>query len=406
MSINIKEIRSDFPILTQLNRGKPLAYLDNAASSQKPKCVVEALSKYYNKQNSNVHRGAYALAEEAENEYRMARQTIANWLNVDTEEIIFVRGATEALNLVAQSFSKKYLKKGDSIILSQMEHHANIVPWQMVAEERGLTVKVAPINHDGSLNRTELSSLLSDGTSKVLSLCHISNSLGTINPIEEIISEAHKHGVRVVVDGAQSVPHTILNLKKMDCDFFAFSGHKVFGPMGIGILYGKKELLAEMPPYQGGGDMIDQVSFKGTTFAPSPQRFEAGTPNVAGAIGLATALHYLEKHDLTALAKYENTLLQYAQSGLKEIPGLTIHGTTSDKAAVISFSIEEIHPYDLATLLDGEGIAIRTGHHCCQPLMEVLGVQSTARASFAFYNTLDEAERLVAAVKKSVEILK
>ena len=406
MSIKIKEIRNDFPILSQLNRGKPLAYLDNAASSQKPKCVIDALSKYYKKQNSNVHRGVYALAEEAENEYRMARQTIANWLNVESEEIIFVRGATEALNLVAQSFSKKYLIKGDSVILSQMEHHANIVPWQMIAEEKGLRVKVAPINHNGSLNRKELSNLLSDETSKVLSLCHISNSLGTINPIEEIISEAHEHGVHVVVDGAQSVPHTILDLKKMDCDFFAFSGHKVFGPMGIGVLYGKKELLAEMPPYQGGGDMIDQVSFNGTTFAPHPQRFEAGTPNVAGAIGLATALRYLKGHDLSALAEYESTLLHYAQSGLKEIPGLTIHGTTKDKAAVISFSIEEVHPYDLSTLLDSEGIAIRTGHHCCQPLMEVLGVQSTARASFAFYNTLEEAERFVTAVKKSVEILK
>jgi cysteine desulfurase / selenocysteine lyase len=406
MSIKIKEIRNDFPILSQLNRGKPLAYLDNAASSQKPKCVIDALSKYYKKQNSNVHRGVYALAEEAENEYRMARQTIAKWLNVESEEIIFVRGATEALNLVAQSFSKKYLKKGDSIILTQMEHHANIVPWQMIAEEKGLRVKVAPINHDGSLNRKELSDLLSEGTSKVLSLCHISNSLGTINPIEEIISEAHEHGVHVVVDGAQSVPHTILDLKKMDCDFFAFSGHKVFGPMGIGVLYGKKELLAELPPYQGGGDMIDQVSFNGTTFAPPPQRFEAGTPNVAGAIGLATALHYLEEHDLSALAEYENALLHVAQSGLNEIPDLTIHGTTKNKAAVISFSIEEVHPYDLSTLLDSEGIAIRTGHHCCQPLMEVLGVQSTSRASFAFYNTLDEAERFVAAVKKSVKILR
>ena len=405
MTFNVGRIRKDFPILSKTNRGKPLAYLDNAASSQKPNCVINCLAKYYTEQNSNVHRGVYALAEEAEIEYQQARQTIADWLNVSTEEIIFVRGATEALNLTAHSFSRSRLKSGDSIILTQMEHHANIVPWQMIAKEKNLNIKVVPIMEDGSLDLEYLSTLIREEETKLLSLCHISNSLGTINPVEQIIKEAHARNTTVVVDGAQSIPHTRLDLKKMDCDFFAFSGHKVFGPMGIGVLYGKKELLQSMPPYQGGGDMIDQVSFQGTTFAPSPQRFEAGTPNVAGAVGLASAIDYLSNYDMTELARHEESLLQFSQSELQKINGLKIHGNAAEKVAVISFSIEGVHPHDLATLLDSEGIAIRTGHHCCQPLMESLGVSSTARASFAFYNTMEEAERLVEAVQKSASIL-
>ena len=405
MSDIIKKIRDDFPILKKLNRGKPLAYLDNAASSQKPNCVIEMLAKYYKEQNSNVHRGIYALAEEAELHYHNARKIIADWFNVIPEEIIFVRGATEALNLVAHSYSKAYLKAGDSIILTQMEHHANIVPWQMMAEEKNIEIQVVPIREDGSLDLVKLSALLAQEKTKVLSLCHISNSLGTINPVEKIIEEAHSHNVHVVVDGAQSVPHAKINLKAMNCDFFTFSGHKVFGPMGIGVLYGKKEILETLPPYQGGGDMIDEVSFSGTTYAPSPQRFEAGTPNVAGAIGLASAIDYLGQHDMDELALHENALLQFTEGELLNIPGLTIYGTTPNKASVISFSIKGVHPHDLATLLDGEGVAIRTGHHCCQPLMEALGVQATARASFAFYNSMEEAERFVAAVKKSISIL-
>ena len=405
MTFNVDRIRTDFPILSKTNRGKPLAYLDNAASSQKPNCVINCLAKYYTEQNSNVHRGVYALAEEAEIEYQQARQTIADWLNVSIEEIIFVRGATEALNLTAHSFSRSNLKPGDSIILTQMEHHANIVPWQMIAKEKNLKIKVVPILKDGSLDLEHLSTLIREDETKLLSLCHISNSLGTINPVEQIIKEAHANNITVVVDGAQSIPHTRVDLKKMGCDFFAFSGHKVFGPMGIGVLYGKKELLQSMPPYQGGGDMIDQVSFQGTTFAPSPQRFEAGTPNVAGAIGLASAIDYLSNYDMTELARHEDSLLQFAQSELQKINGLKIHGNAAKKVAVISFSIEGVHPHDLATLLDSEGIAIRTGHHCCQPLMESLGVSSTARASFAFYNTMEEAERLVEAVQKSASIL-
>ena len=405
MTFNVDRIRADFPILSKSNRGKPLAYLDNAASSQKPDCVINCLAKYYTEQNSNVHRGVYALAEEAEIEYQQARQTIADWLHVSTEEIIFVRGATEALNLTAQSFSRSNLKPGDSIILTQMEHHANIVPWQMIAKEKNLKIKVVPILKDGSLDLEHLSTLIREDETKLLSLCHISNSLGTINPVEQIIKEAHARNITVVVDGAQSIPHKRLDLKKMGCDFFAFSGHKVFGPMGIGVLYGKKELLQSMPPYQGGGDMIDQVSFQGSTFAPAPQKFEAGTPNVAGAIGLASAIDYLSKYDMTELARHEDSLLQFAQSELQKINGLKIHGNAAEKVAVISFSIEGVHPHDLATLLDSEGIAIRTGHHCCQPLMESLGVSSTARASFAFYNTMEEAERLVEAVQKSASIL-
>ena len=405
MSDIIKKIRDDFPILKKLNRGKPLAYLDNAASSQKPNCVIEMLAKYYKEQNSNVHRGIYALAEEAELHYHNARKIIADWFNVIPEEIIFVRGATEALNLVAHSYSKAYLKAGDSIILTQMEHHANIVPWQMMAEEKNIEIQVVPIREDGSLDLVKLSALLAQEKTKVLSLCHISNSLGTINPVEKIIEEAHSHNVHVVVDGAQSVPHAKIDLKAMNCDFFTFSGHKVFGPMGIGVLYGKKEILETLPPYQGGGDMIDEVSFCGTTYAPSPQRFEAGTPNVAGAIGLASAIDYLGQHDMDELALHENALLQFTEGELLNIPGLKIHGTTPNKASVISFSIKGVHPHDLATLLDGEGVAIRTGHHCCQPLMEALGVQAPARASFAFYNSMEEAERFVAAVKKSISIL-
>ena len=405
MSDIIKKIRDDFPILKRLNRGKPLAYLDNAASSQKPNCVIEMLAKYYKEQNSNVHRGIYALAEEAELHYHNARKIIADWFNVIPEEIIFVRGATEALNLVAHSYSKAYLKAGDSIILTQMEHHANIVPWQMMAEEKNIEIQVVPIREDGSLDLVKLSALLAQEKTKVLSLCHISNSLGTINPVEKIIEEAHSHNVHVVVDGAQSVPHAKIDLKAMNCDFFTFSGHKVFGPMGIGVLYGKKEILETLPPYQGGGDMIDEVSFSGTTYAPSPQRFEAGTPNVAGAIGLASAIDYLGQHDMDELAHHENDLLQFTEGELLSIPGLKIYGTTPNKASVISFSIKGVHPHDLATLLDGEGVAIRTGHHCCQPLMEALGVQATARASFAFYNSMEEAERFVTAVKKSISIL-
>ena len=406
MNFPTEKIRADFPILNRPNRGKPLAYLDNAASSQKPQCVIDSISRFYESTNSNVHRGIYQLAEDAENEYRLAREFISDWFSVTASEIIFVRGTTEALNLVAHSFGGHNLGEGDQVVLSEMEHHANIVPWQLICEKIGAKIAVVPILSDGSLDREVLSSLIKDPKSKILSICHISNTLGTQNALPEIIREAREYNLKVVVDGAQSVAHQQINLSTLDCDFFAFSGHKAYGPMGIGVLYGKKELLQEMPPFQGGGDMIDQVSFDGTSYAPSPQRFEAGTPNVADAIGLAEAFRYLSKTDMHSASRHEDQLLKSARKGLQEIDGFVEHGTTPDKAALLSFTIDGIHPYDLATLLDGEGIAIRTGHHCCQPLMERLGVEATARASFAMYNTLEEAERLVAAVRKAVSVLR
>ena len=405
-SFPIDKIRADFPILSQAHRGKALAYLDSAASSQKPQCVIDSISRFYETMNSNVHRGIYQLAETAENEYRLAREVIADWFSVTASELIFVRGTTEALNLVAHSFGGHLLGEGDQVILSEMEHHANIVPWQLVTQRIGAKIVVVPILPDGSIDREVLSSLLNDPKSKILSICHVSNTLGTQNPLSDIIREAKENNVKVVVDGAQSVPHQQINLGSLDCDFFAFSGHKTYGPMGIGILYGKKELLQEMPPFQGGGDMIDQVSFDETTYAPPPQRFEAGTPNVADAIGLAEAFRYLSELDMASASRHETQLLKSARQGLQAIDGFVEHGTTPDKAAVLSFSIDGIHPHDLATLLDGEGIAIRTGHHCCQPLMKKLGVEATARASFAMYNTLEEAERLVAAVRKAVSVLR
>ncbi len=405
MPINVDEIRKDFPILSRLNRGKPLAYLDNAASSQKPSCVIDAISKYYSEQNSNVHRGIYALAEEAEYEYQKARKTIAEWLNVGTDEIVFVRGATEAINLVAHGLVHSHMKEGDSIVLTDMEHHANIVPWQLLQATKNIEIKVVSLYEDGSINMAQLSQFLAEKKTKVLSLCHISNSLGTINPVQEIIKEAHANNVKVVIDGAQSAPHSKLDLKSMDCDFFAFSGHKVFGPMGIGVLFGKKELLNSLPPYQGGGDMIDEVSFEKTTFTQGSQKFEAGTPNVVGAIGLASAIDYLSKFNMNDLIDHETSLLLESQKALNEISGVKIYGTAKEKASVLSFSVNGVHSHDLATLLDAEGIAIRTGHHCCQPLMKTLGVPATARASFAFYNSVDEAHRFIKAVQKAVSIL-
>ena len=402
----IDEIRSEFPILQRSNRGKPIAYLDNAASSQKPHCVIDSVSKYYQNFNSNVHRGIYELAEDAEKLYADSRQNIANYLSVHPDEIIFVRGATEGLNLIAHCLGQAKLSAGDIVILSDMEHHANIVPWQMICEQLGAKIEVVSILPDGSLDMERLEELLLLENSKILSLCSISNTLGTVNPIKEITSKAHENGTLVVIDGAQSIPHERPNLKDLDCDFFVFSGHKVFGPMGIGVAYGKAKHLEDLPPYQGGGDMIDQVSFKGTTFAPSPQRFEAGTPNVAGAIGLGEAIQFLSQFDMREIHEHEMNLLKSAREELLKINGFQEHGTTLDKAAVLSFSIESVHPHDLASILDAEGVATRTGHHCCQPLMEKLGTVATARASFAFYNTVEEVLRFTKATEKAVTILK
>ena len=405
-SYNPDSIREDFPILGRSNRGKPLVYLDNAATSQKPQVVIDAISKYYKQNNANVHRGVYELAEDAENLYSSARKRIASWLNISADELIFVRGATEGLNLIAHSFAAPCIRHGDQIILTEMEHHANIVPWQMMAESRDASIVVVPVLPDGSHDLEKLFSLLANERSKILSICHISNVLGTVNPIEDIIKEAHKNGVKVVVDGAQSVPHKPVNLRKMNPDFFVFSGHKVFGPMGIGVLFARKELMDSMQPYQGGGDMIDQVSFSGTTFASGQQRFEAGTPNVAGAIGLGEAIRYLQSFDFEKVDKHEKHLLQRTRDQLHEVDGLTEYGTTPDKAGVFCYSVENVHPHDLATLLDAEGIATRTGHHCCQPLMQKLGVVATARASFSIYNTKDDADRFASALIRAVSLLR
>jgi cysteine desulfurase/selenocysteine lyase len=399
-------IREFFPVLSRNNRGKPLIYLDNAATSQKPQCVIDAITSYYSCSNSNVHRGVYELAEDAENLYRSARTEIANWLGVKIDDIIFTRGATEGLNLIAHSFAEPILAKGDQIILTEMEHHANIVPWQIVSQKTESEVLVAPILDDGSLDREKLSQLIAHPQAKILSLCHISNVLGTINPIKEIITEAHANGVKVIIDGAQSVPHMKVNLKELNCDFYVFSGHKIFAPMGIGVVYAKKGHLDEMIPYQSGGDMIDQVSFSGTTFAEGSQRFEAGTPNVCGAIGLAEAIRFLQTFDFSQVYAHERMLLEFTREQLVDLPGLIEHGITQDKAGVFCFSIDAVHPHDLATLLDAEGVATRTGHHCCQPLMARLGHTATARASYSIYNTKEEVEQFTRSLQKAVKLLR
>ena len=404
--LNYEKVRSEFPILSRTNRGKKMAYLDNAASSQKPRCVIESINEYYSQFNSNIHRGVYELAEESEAKYWTARETIANWFGVSKNEIIFTRGTTEALNLVANSLGRKVLTSGDVVVLSEMEHHANIVPWQMICSVLGAKIEVVPILEDGSLDLTILNKLITREVVKILSLCSVSKTLGTNNPIQEITEKAHLHDTIVVVDGAQSVPHERTNLRELDCDFFAFSGHKVFGPMGIGVLFGKEQILNELPPYQGGGDMIEEVQFEGTTYASVPQRFEAGTPNVAGTVGLGQAFRFLEEFDMFEIKEHEKMLLNIARDGLSKINGFIEHGTTPTKSAVLSFTIDQIHPHDLSSILDAEGIAIRTGHHCCQPLMKTLGVEATARASFAFYNTPQEAEKLVEAVEKTVNLLR
>lgn len=404
--MNIEKIRDDFPILSRHNRGVPFAYLDNAATSQKPSIVIDSIKNYYASSNSNVHRGVYELAEEAEHLYHNSRKFISQYFNASEKETIFVRGATEGLNLIAHSYASDTLNQNDEIIVTEMEHHANIVPWQLVCERTGAKLKVCPTLPDGSLDREWMSENISRESVKLISLTAISNTLGTINPVAEITTEAKSFGKTVVIDGAQSVPHQKTDFRKLGCDFFTFSGHKVFGPMGIGVVLGKEAILREMTPYQGGGDMIDQVTFEGTTFAPAPQKFEAGTPNVAGAIGLGKAIEYISQFSMEEIAQHEHLLYKTALRGLAEIAGFKEHGTTENKAAVLSFTIENIHPHDLATFLDAQGIAIRTGHHCCQPLMKVLGVEATARASFALYNTEDEAVRLVEAVKKAVSILR
>jgi cysteine desulfurase / selenocysteine lyase len=401
---DVSRIREDFPILRQRVHGKPLVYLDNAATSQKPQAVIDALAKYYSSQNANIHRGVHALSELATYEYEKARGKVKLFLNAaESKEIIFVRGTTEGINLVAQSYGRKFIKAGDEIIISAMEHHSNIVPWQILCEQTGAVLRVIPMNDDGELLIDEYEKLLNKKT-KFVSVVYLSNSLGTINPVKQIIARAHEFGVPVLIDGAQSTPHLAVDVQELDCDFYAFSGHKVCGPTGIGVLYGKANLLESMPPYQGGGDMISSVTFEKTTYNALPYKFEAGTPNIADTIAFGVALDYVHNIGLKTIASCENELVAYATEKLSSIDGVRIIGTAKKKSSVVSFIMGNIHAHDIGTIVDREGIAIRTGHHCTQPVMQRFGIPATARASFAFYNTMGEIDALAGALLKVKEI--
>jgi cysteine desulfurase / selenocysteine lyase len=399
-ALDVTRLRADFPALHLTVRGKPLVYLDNAATSQKPRAVLDALRRYYEEGNANVHRGVHYLSEHATAAYEGAREAARGFLNArEAREVIFVRGTTEGVNLVASSFGRANLKPGDEVLVSAMEHHSNIVPWQLICEERGAKLRVIPMNRHGELLLDEYEKCLGPRT-RMVAVVHVSNSLGTINPIREMVQLAHARGIPVLVDGAQAAPHLPIDVRALGCDFYTVSGHKMFGPTGIGLLYGRAELLEAMPPYQGGGDMIRSVTFERTTFAPLPAKFEAGTPHIAGTVGLAAAIDYLSRLDREAVAAHEQDLLAYATDRLSAEPGIRLIGTAPHKAAVVSFVVEGVHAHDVGTVVDQEGVAIRTGHHCTQPVMEFFGVPATARASFAFYNTRDDVDSLVAAIRK------
>ncbi|MDZ7739693.1 MAG: cysteine desulfurase [Bacteroidales bacterium] len=400
MVIDINKIRKDFPALHQEVNGKPLVYLDNAATTHKPVQVIDALVKYYSLENSNVHRGFHYLSLAATSSMEDARQYIRKYINANSEnEIIFTRGTTDSINLVAYSFAKKYLSEGDEIIVSVAEHHSNIVPWQMVCEERGATLKVIPVDENGDLRMDIFDELLGEKT-RLVSIAHITNTTGTINPIEEIIRKAHAHGALVMIDGAQGITHKKVDVQALDCDFYAFSGHKIYAPMGVGVLYGKEKILEELPPYQTGGEMIDQVSFEKTTFNTLPYKFEAGTPNVGGIISLAEALRYIESIDINNISNHEKQLLEYATQKLDDMGGIRIFGTGAQKASVISFAMDGIHHSDVGIILDKLGVAVRTGHHCAQPLMQHFNISGTVRASFAVYNTKEEIDIFISALEK------
>lgn len=402
--LDVAAIRSQFPILHQQVNGKPLIYFDNAATSQKPLAVINAITDYYEQYNSNIHRGAHHLAQLATEKYEEARKTIANHINASECEINFVRGTTEAVNLVATSYGRKFIKAGDEIIVSEMEHHSNIVPWQMLCEEKGAVLRVIPITESGEFIFEEYEKLLSEKT-KIVSVAHTSNALGTVHPVKEIIAAAHKVGAVVFIDGAQALPHAKVDVKDLDCDFLGFSGHKVFAGTGIGILYGKESLLQAMNPYMGGGEMIKSVSFKGTTYNELPYKFEAGTPHIEGGISLGAAINYINDIGLDKITAYEHYLLEHGTKQLSTIEGLRIIGTAKNKSSVISFLVKDIHPYDLGVLLNEQGIAVRTGHHCCQPLMDRFNIEGTCRASFAFYNTVEEIDAFVKALQRAVKVL-
>ncbi len=401
---DVEKVRKDFPILHTEVNGKPLVYLDNAASSQVPQAVIDRTSRYLAVEHSNIHRGVHYLSQHATTAYEAAREKVKRFINApDVDCCIFVRGCTEGINLVAHSYGHGFVNEGDEILVSQMEHHSNIIPWQVVAEERKAKVVVIPMNDSGELVIEEYDRLLNERT-KIVAVGHVSNALGTVNPVKEMIATAHKFGVPVCVDAAQSVPHFPVDVQDLDADFFVFSGHKMFAPTGSGVVYGKREWLDKMPPYQTGGSQIRTVSFEKTTYAPLPAKFEAGTPAIAAGIGLGAAIDYLNAIDFEAAAKYEHELLEYATARLGDIPGVTIIGTAAEKASVLSFTIENIHPHDIGTILDPQGIAIRAGHHCAQPVMQFFDVPATARASFAFYNTREEVDKLADAVQKVIEV--
>ena len=404
-ALDVEAIRRDFPILHQQINGKPLVYLDYAASSQRPRAVIEAISHYYEHDHANVHRGVHTLSQRATEAYEGAREVVRGFINArDTQEILYVRGTTEAINLVAQSFLRPRVGSGDEILISGLEHHANIVPWQLLCEQTGASLKVIPITTAGEVDFVAFEKLIGPRT-KILALAHVSNALGTVVPVEKFIAVARRHGVPVLLDGAQAVPHSKVDVQALGCDFYCFSGHKMLGPTGIGILYGRQPLLEAMPPWQGGGDMILSVSFEKTTYNQLPWKFEAGTPNISGAIGLAAAIRYLQQIGIERVAAYEHELLQYATQRLLTVPGLRIVGTAAVKASVASFVLEGIHPHDIGTILDTEGVAIRTGHHCAMPVMAFFRIPATARASLSFYNTFAEIDRLIAALEHTRRVL-
>jgi cysteine desulfurase / selenocysteine lyase len=401
---DVERTRADFPLLQQKVHGKPLVYLDSAATSQKPHAVIEAISRYYEGTNSNVHRGVHYLSEQATNEYEAVRTTAQKFLNAaSSKEIIFVRGTTEGINLVAQSYGRANVQASDEILITGMEHHSNIVPWQLLCEERGAALRVAPINDTGELDVDAFSKMIGPQT-KLVAVTHVSNALGTVNPIRRMVEVAHSFNVPVLVDGAQAVPHMKADVQALACDFYTFSGHKVYGPTGIGVLYGKAALLDKMPPYQGGGDMIMSVTFEKTVYNRLPYKFEAGTPDIAGVIGLGAALDYVTNLGIENIGAHESELLRYATSAVSSIPGLRVIGTANDKASVLSFTMQDVHPHDIGTILDQEGIAIRTGHHCSQPVMQHFGVEATARASFGLYNTKEEVDALVRGIERVREV--
>jgi cysteine desulfurase / selenocysteine lyase len=402
---DVEKIRSDFPVLQQKVHGKPLVYLDNAATTQKPLAVIEALENYYRHDNSNIHRGVHTLSERATQAYEDTRSAVQRFINAaEAREIVFLRGTTEAINLVAQTYGRKHVGAGDEVLITAMEHHSDIVPWQMLCEEKGAKLRVAPINERGELVLDEFEHLLSDRT-KIVAIGHLSNALGTINPIKQIVHMAHARNIPVLVDGAQAAPRMKVDVQDLDCDFYAVSGHKMYAPTGIGFLYGKASVLEAMPPWQGGGDMIASVTFDKTVYNRLPYKFEAGTPNIADTIGLGAAVEYLDRLGLEQIEEHEADLLAYATREMEKIPGITIIGTAREKAGVLSFVMEDIHPHDIGTILDSEGIAVRTGHHCAQPVMQRYNIPATVRASFGLYNTREEVDALVRGIHKVREVL-